>query len=52
VRQLTGLDAAFLAMESRTVFGHGGSVCVVDPSTAREALTARHLRAYLEGNGA
>jgi WS/DGAT/MGAT family acyltransferase len=39
VRQLTGLDAAFLAMETRTVFGHVGSVSVVDPSTAPEPLT-------------
>ena len=32
MQQLTGLDAAFLAMETRTVFGHVGSVCVVDPN--------------------
>ncbi len=39
MRQLTGLDAAFLAMETPTVFGHVGSICLLDPSTAREPLT-------------
>lgn len=39
MRQLSGLDAAFLAMETRTVFGHVGSVCVLDPSTAPQRLT-------------
>jgi diacylglycerol O-acyltransferase / wax synthase len=45
MRQLTGLDAAFLAMETRTVYGHVGSVCVLDPSTAPEPFTyERFLR--------
>jgi WS/DGAT/MGAT family acyltransferase len=39
VQQLTGLDASFLAMETSSVFGHVGSVCVLDPSTAPEPIT-------------
>jgi WS/DGAT/MGAT family acyltransferase len=34
MQQLSGLDAEFLAMESSSVFGHVGSLIVVDPSTA------------------
>ncbi len=34
VQQLTGLDAAFLAMETPAVYGHVGSVCILDASTA------------------
>jgi WS/DGAT/MGAT family acyltransferase len=48
VQQLTGLDAAFLAMETRTVFGHVGSVCVVDPSTAAEPLTLERFTRVVE----
>jgi diacylglycerol O-acyltransferase / wax synthase len=47
MQQLSGLDAAFLAMESPDVFLHIGSVCVVDPSTAPEPLTLARLRAHL-----
>jgi len=43
VQQLTGLDAAFLAMETSAVFGHVGSVCVLDPSTSPEPLTVDRL---------
>ena len=43
MQQLTGLDAAFLAMETPSVFGHVGSVCVLDPSTAPEPLTLDRL---------
>jgi WS/DGAT/MGAT family acyltransferase len=43
VQQLTGLDAAFLAMETPAVFGHVGSICVLDPSTAPEPLTLERL---------
>ncbi len=39
MQQLTGLDAAFLALESHTVTGHVGSVQVVDPSTSKQPLT-------------
>ena len=39
MQQLTGLDAAFLAMETHAVFGHVGSVCVMDPSTSPDPVT-------------
>ena len=39
MQQLTGLDASFLAMETHAVFGHVGSVCVLDPSTSPDAVT-------------
>jgi WS/DGAT/MGAT family acyltransferase len=48
VQQLTGLDAAFLAMETSAVFGHIGSICVLDPSTAPEPLTLDRLTAMIE----
>ena len=48
MQQLTGLDAAFLAMETRTVFGHVGSVSVVDPSTAVEPLTLERFTRVVE----
>ena len=44
MQQLTGLDAAFLAMETSSVYGHVGSVCVLDPSTAPEPLTLERLQ--------
>ncbi len=46
MEQLTGLDGAFLAMETRTVFGHVGSVCIVDAGAAggvAAGLTLEHL---------
>ena len=46
MEQLSGLDGAFLAMETRTVFGHVGSVCVVDARIAPgvdSGLTLEHL---------
>ena len=33
MRQLTGLDAQFLAMESASQYGHVGGVAILDPST-------------------
>ena len=48
MQQLTGLDAAFLAMESPSVYGHVGSVCVLDPSTASEPLTLDRLSRLIE----
>jgi WS/DGAT/MGAT family acyltransferase len=48
VQQLTGLDAAFLAMETDSVFGHVGSVVVVDPSTAPEPLTLERLTGLID----
>jgi diacylglycerol O-acyltransferase len=44
MQQLTGLDAAFLAMETPSVYGHVGSVCVLDPTTAPEPLTLERLQ--------
>src|ERR1700712_3207947 len=34
VRQLTSLDAQFLAVESGRTYGHVGSLCIYDPATA------------------
>ncbi len=48
MQQLSGLDAAFLAMETSAVFGHVGSVCVLDPSTSPEPLTLERLTRILE----
>ena len=48
MQQLTGLDAAFLAMETSSVYGHVGSVCVLDPSTAEEPVTLERLTALIE----
>src|SRR6476469_1866474 len=48
MQQLTGLDAAFLAMETPSVYGHVGSVCVLDPSTAPEPLTLERLTALVQ----
>ncbi|HVM27533.1 MAG TPA: wax ester/triacylglycerol synthase family O-acyltransferase [Mycobacteriales bacterium] len=48
MQQLTGLDAAFLAMETRSVFGHVGSVIVLDPSTSPEPLTLPRLTSLIE----
>ena len=46
MEQLSGLDGAFLAMETRCVFGHVGSVCIVNPRVADgvgPGLTLDHL---------
>jgi WS/DGAT/MGAT family acyltransferase len=48
VHQLTGLDAAFLAMETSAVFGHIGSICVLDPSTAPAPITLDSLTTMIE----
>jgi diacylglycerol O-acyltransferase len=48
MQQLTGLDAAFLAMETRTVFGHVGSVCILDPSTAPGPFTLERFTRVVE----
>ncbi|MCW2779046.1 MAG: wax ester/triacylglycerol synthase family O-acyltransferase, partial [Frankiales bacterium] len=46
--QLTGLDAAFLAMETPSVFGHVASLIVLDPSTSPEPLTLERLTRLVE----
>ncbi|MFC0542014.1 WS/DGAT/MGAT family O-acyltransferase [Kutzneria chonburiensis] len=38
MQQLTGLDAAFLALETTNSTGHVGGVCVLDPSEAPRPL--------------
>jgi diacylglycerol O-acyltransferase / wax synthase len=48
VHQLTGLDAAFLALDGPAVYGHVGSVSVLDPSTAPEPLTLDRLTRLIE----
>src|SRR4051795_12708710 len=48
MQQLTGLDAAFLAMETPSVYGHVGSICVLDPSTAPEPLTLERLTSLVQ----
>ena len=48
MRQLTGLDAAFLNMEHAAAPLHVGSVIVVDPSTAEDAGYDRLLRTIRE----
>ncbi len=44
MHQLSGLDAAFLAMETSSVYGHVGSMCVLDPSTSPEPLMLGRLQ--------
>ena len=51
MEQLSGLDGAFLAMETRSVYGHVGSVCVVDAGAASglaSGLTLEHLTRVIE----
>ncbi|NMM23338.1 MAG: wax ester/triacylglycerol synthase family O-acyltransferase [Phycicoccus sp.] len=51
MEQLSGLDGAFLAMETRSVFGHVGSVCIVDAVTAdggEPGMTLQHLTEVIE----
>jgi diacylglycerol O-acyltransferase / wax synthase len=48
MQQLTGLDAAFLALDSPTAYGHVGSVSVLDPPKVGEALTLEGLTELVE----
>lgn len=48
MRQLSGLDAAFLNLETATSSGHVGGVVILDPSTAREPLTLDRFTRLLE----
>jgi diacylglycerol O-acyltransferase / wax synthase len=43
MQQLTGLDAAFLALETATTTGHVGGLSVLDPSDAPKPLTLARL---------
>jgi diacylglycerol O-acyltransferase / wax synthase len=47
VQQLTGLDAAFLALETAKTTGHVGGVCVLDPRGAPQPLTLARLTEVL-----
>jgi len=42
VEQLSGLDGWFLAMETGSVHGHVGSVCVVDATVSHGIGPRRH----------
>jgi WS/DGAT/MGAT family acyltransferase len=48
MQQLTGLDAAFLALDSPTAYGHVGSVSILDPPEGGEALTLERLTELIE----
>jgi len=43
MQQLTGLDAAFLSLETKNSTGHVGGVCVLDPTGVPEPLTLARL---------
>ena len=47
MQQLTGLDAAFLALETTNSTGHVGGVCILDPSGAPAPLTLARLTEVL-----
>ena len=47
MQQLTGLDAAFLALETANSTGHVGGVCVLDPSGAPQPLDLARLSEVL-----
>jgi diacylglycerol O-acyltransferase / wax synthase len=48
MQQLTGLDAAFLALDSPTAYGHVGSVSVLQPPAGGDALTVERLTELIE----
>jgi WS/DGAT/MGAT family acyltransferase len=51
VEQLSGLDGGFLAMETPSVYGHVGSVCIVDakvPQGIESQLTLEHFTRFIE----
>jgi len=48
VKQLSGIDAAFLGMETATQFGHVSSVVFVDPTAGGTGNVYRDLRAAFE----
>ncbi|HUC22551.1 MAG TPA: wax ester/triacylglycerol synthase family O-acyltransferase [Streptosporangiaceae bacterium] len=43
MQQLTGLDAAFLALETANSTGHVGGICILDPAGAPAPLTLARL---------
>lgn len=48
MRQLTGIDTAFLSMETRTTVGHVTGVLLLDPSTSPEPFTFDRVRRHLQ----
>ena len=51
VEQLSGLDGWFLAMETSSVYGHVGSVCIVDTKVSQgieSRLTLERLTRFIE----
>lgn len=48
MQQLTGLDSAFLALDSPSVYGHVGSVSILDPPESGEPLTLERLTGLVE----
>src|SRR5260221_5486250 len=48
VQQLTGLDAAFLALETANTTGHVGGVSVLDPREAPRPVTLARLTEVLD----
>lgn len=48
MRQLTGLDATYLALDSATVSSHLGCMCVIDPPERGEALSLQSLTELVE----
>jgi hypothetical protein len=51
VEQLSGLDGWFLAMETSSVYGHVGSVCVVDVTVSHgieSPLPLEHLSRFID----
>ena len=45
MKQLTGLDAAFLMLERHNSTGHVGGVCLLDPTTARAPVDLASITA-------
>ena len=48
MQQLTGLDAAFLALETPSVYGHVGSVSILDISTVSKPFDLARLTSLIE----
>ena len=48
MRQLTGIDTAFLSMETRTTVGHVTGVLLLDPSTSPEPFTFDRVRRHIQ----
>jgi diacylglycerol O-acyltransferase / wax synthase len=49
MRQLTGLDASFLALETANTTGHVGGLCLLDPAGAPRPLNLARLTEVLAG---